>query len=65
MVRHGFPRPPSLRSGHGARHGLEQIVDVIANGIGAMPPYSDQLSGRDRRAVAAYVLTLRDAEGGH
>ena len=59
LVRHGFPAPPSLVTGHGAHHSIEHIVDVIANGKGKMPEYGDRIGASDRRAIAAYVVTLR------
>jgi len=35
------------------------IFDVISNGFGAMPDYSDQIPVKDRWAIVAYVKALQ------
>jgi mono/diheme cytochrome c family protein len=35
------------------------LFDVITNGIGVMPSYSEQMNARDRWAVVAYLRALQ------
>jgi mono/diheme cytochrome c family protein len=59
----GPVRVPALNgSGHSAHHGLEELLEHVANGGarsgGRMPPFGDVLSEADRRAAIAYVQSL-------
>jgi mono/diheme cytochrome c family protein len=55
IVRHGFPRPPSLRT---TSLTPAQVANVIANGYGVMSSYGDRVPARDRLAIAEYVRQL-------
>jgi mono/diheme cytochrome c family protein len=54
--------PPLNGSGHSAHHGLDELLEHVANGGarlgGRMPPFGEVLSEADRRAAIAYVQSL-------
>lgn len=59
-VLRGFKRPPpsyhidrlrEIQDGH--------FFDVMTNGFGGMPDYSDKIAPRDRWAIVAYVRALQ------
>jgi mono/diheme cytochrome c family protein len=56
--KRGFIQPADLHSGRVRNAPPGYLYAVVANGYGAMPEYSDQLSVRDRWAVVAYIRAL-------
>lgn len=59
VVQRGFPQPPSLHDETIVARPDEHYFQVMTNGLGKMPPYSDQVSERDRWAIAAYIRALQ------
>jgi mono/diheme cytochrome c family protein len=59
IVRRGFTRPPTYHSDRIRGLPIGHVFDVITNGFGRMPDYAEQVSVRDRWAIAAYVRTLQ------
>ncbi|HEX8455760.1 MAG TPA: cytochrome c [Pyrinomonadaceae bacterium] len=59
IVRRGFRRPPSLHDERLRGETLGHFFDVITNGWGAMPDYSEQIPPRDRWAIIAYIRALQ------
>jgi mono/diheme cytochrome c family protein len=74
IVQRGFTRPPSYLTDNSrqlARSGYRvplsevpvgYLFDVATNGYGAMADYSQQVSSRDRWAIAAYIRTLQRSQ---
>ena len=62
IVRRGFRHPPSFHSPHLRQAPLGHVVDVIANGFGAMMDYAAQIPPRDRWAIAAYIRALQRSQ---
>jgi mono/diheme cytochrome c family protein len=62
VVRRGYRRPPSYHDDRLRSVAIGHFVDVMANGFGAMPDYSDQVGARDRWAIAAYIRALQLSE---
>lgn len=59
------PNAPSLVSGPSAELGLEELIAQIEDGSpGLMPRYEGQLTDEQIRAVAEYVLSLREGSDG-
>jgi mono/diheme cytochrome c family protein len=58
IAKRGFQQPADLHSTRVQDAPPGYIYAVIANGYGAMPEYSDQLSVFDRWAVVAYIRAL-------
>jgi mono/diheme cytochrome c family protein len=61
IVRRGFRRPPSFyddRLQEGTTP-ANHFFDVITNGWGAMPSYSDMIPAEDRWKIIAYVRALQ------
>jgi len=54
-----YRRPPTYHDDRLRNAPIGHFVDVIANGFGAMPDYSDQVGARDRWAIAAYIRALQ------
>jgi mono/diheme cytochrome c family protein len=52
-------QPPSLHESRIVALSREELYGVVTNGYGFMPPYSIQLTARERWAVAAYVRALQ------
>jgi mono/diheme cytochrome c family protein len=52
-------RPPSFHSEELRKDDLDEIVDVIRNGFGAMPSYAYQVRPADRWAIAGYIKALQ------
>ena len=48
-----------VRPSHELFYEESHFIDVMANGFGAMPDYSDQVGARDRWAIAAYIRALQ------
>jgi mono/diheme cytochrome c family protein len=59
VVRRGYRRPPGLGEQRLIDAPVGHIFDVITNGFGAMPDYSDQIPVNDRWAITAYVRALQ------
>lgn len=62
IVQRGYRKPPSFHT-EGLRNvPLGHFVDVMTNGFGAMPDYSQQVPPSDRWAIAAYIRALQLAQ---
>jgi mono/diheme cytochrome c family protein len=59
IVERGYLRPPSYHIDRLRNAPLMHFYDVVSNGYGAMPSYSDKLTPDDRWAVIAYVRALQ------
>ncbi|MCA9791285.1 MAG: cytochrome c [Candidatus Eremiobacteraeota bacterium] len=59
IVEHGFPQPPSLHIQRLRETSDEHLWSVITNGAGAMYPYADRVSPRDRWAIVHYLRVLQ------
>jgi mono/diheme cytochrome c family protein len=59
IVRRGYRRPPTYHDDRLRNAAVGHFVDVMANGFGAMPDYSEQVEARDRWAIAAYIRALQ------
>ncbi len=59
IVRRGFRRPPSLHDDRLRNESLGHFFDVITNGWGAMPSYTEEIPPRDRWAIIAYIRALQ------
>jgi mono/diheme cytochrome c family protein len=59
IVRRGYRRPPSIHDERLRNVAIGHFIDVMTNGFGAMPDYSDQVGARDRWAIAAYIRALQ------
>ena len=59
IVQRGFKRPPSYHIDRLRRAPIGYFFDVMTNGFGAMPDYSQQIPPSDRWAIAAYIRALQ------
>jgi len=59
VVRRGFRHPPSYHIDRLRQEPPGYFYDVITNGFGAMPDYSEQIEPRDRWAIVAYIRALQ------
>lgn len=59
IARRGFRPPPSYHTDRLRNAPVGHFFDVISNGFGAMPDYSQQLPPSDRWAVVAYIRALQ------
>ncbi|MEX2175562.1 MAG: cytochrome c [Pirellulaceae bacterium] len=59
IVRRGFRRPPSYHTQRLRDAPAGHFFDVITNGFGAMPRFSDRIEPADRWAIIAYVRVLQ------
>lgn len=61
IVRRGFRQPPSFHSEQlqPGNASAAHMFDVITNGWGAMPSYSDMIPVEDRWRIIAYVRALQ------
>jgi mono/diheme cytochrome c family protein len=59
IVTRGYTPPPSLHIDRLRKAPVGHFFDVMTNGYGSMPDYREQLSPRDRWAVAAYLRVLQ------
>jgi hypothetical protein len=64
IVRRGYRRPPTYHDDRLRNAPIGHFVDVMANGFGAMPDYSEQVEARDRWAIAAYIRALQLSQHG-
>jgi mono/diheme cytochrome c family protein len=59
IVQRGFKRPPSYHEERLRKAPSSYFYDVMTNGFGAMPSYTDQLTPEDRWKVIAYIRVLQ------
>ena len=59
IVKRGFKHPPSYHIERLRRAPIGYFFDVMTNGFGAMPDYSEQITPADRWAIAAYIRALQ------
>jgi hypothetical protein len=59
VVQRGYLRPPSFHEDRLRNAPLGHFFDVMTNGIGGMPDYSEQISPEDRWNIAAYIRALQ------
>ena len=59
IVQRGYKRPPSYHTDQMRRQPLGHFFDVMTNGFGAMPDYTQQVDAYDRWAIAAYIRALQ------
>jgi mono/diheme cytochrome c family protein len=59
IVQRGYKRPPSYHIERLRRAPIGYFFDVMTNGFGAMPDYSQQVPPADRWAIAAYIRALQ------
>jgi hypothetical protein len=59
IVRRGYAKPPSLHIERLRQAPVGHFFDVMTNGFGAMPNYSDRVSAEDRWAITAYIRALQ------
>jgi len=59
VVRRGFRHPPSYHIERLRQAPAGYFYDVITQGFGAMPDYSQQIQPRDRWAIVAYIRALQ------
>jgi mono/diheme cytochrome c family protein len=62
IVQRGYRRPPSYHDDRLRSAPVGHFIDVMTNGFGAMPDYADEVSARDRWAIAAYIRALQLSE---
>lgn len=63
VARRSFWRPADLITNRVRQEPPGYIFDVVSNGFGAMPDYSDQIPPRDRWAIVAYLRALQLSRG--
>ena len=59
IVQRGFKHPPSYHIDRLRKAPIGYFFDVMTNGFGAMPDYSQQIQPADRWAIAAYIRALQ------
>ena len=59
VVQRGFRQPPSYHIDRLRAAPIGHFYDVVTNGFGAMPSYSDQITPQDRLAIIAYIRALQ------
>jgi hypothetical protein len=59
IVQRGYKRPPSYHIDRLRKAPIGYFFDVMTNGFGAMPDYSEQVAPADRWAIAAYIRALQ------
>jgi mono/diheme cytochrome c family protein len=59
VVQRGMMKPPSFHEERILSLPVGALYDIVTHGIRNMPPYRQQLSLRDRWAVASYVRALQ------
>lgn len=59
VARHGFPMPPSLHSAESHALADDDLLRVIADGRGKMPPYRELIPPADQWAIVGYVRALQ------
>jgi Cytochrome C oxidase, cbb3-type, subunit III len=59
IVRRGYRAPPSMHLEHLRQAPAGHFFDVMTNGFGVMPDYTQQIRPEDRWAIAAYIRALQ------
>lgn len=59
IVQRGFKRPPAYTDERLVNSPASYFYDVMTNGFGTMPNYTDQLTPEDRWKVAAWIRVLQ------
>ena len=59
VVRRGFRQAASYHTQKLIKAPVGHFFDVMTNGFGAMPDYSQQVPPTDRWAIASYIRTLQ------
>jgi mono/diheme cytochrome c family protein len=59
IVQRGFKRAASFHTDRLRSQPVGYFVDVMTNGFGVMPSYSDRLVPADRWAIAVYIQVLQ------
>jgi mono/diheme cytochrome c family protein len=59
VVRRGYKQPPSYYTEDLRNAPVGHFYDVITNGWGSMPRYSQQIPVQDRWAIVAYIRALQ------
>ncbi len=59
IVQRGYKHPPSYHIDRLRKAPIGYFFDVMSNGFGAMPDYSEQVPAADRWAIAAYIRALQ------
>jgi len=59
VVQRGYLRPPSFHDDRLRRAPVGHFFDVITNGLGGMPDYSQQIPVDDRWKIIAYIRALQ------
>ncbi len=59
IVQRGYKHPPSYHIERLRKAPIGYFFDVMTNGFGAMPDYSQQVQPADRWAIAAYIRALQ------
>ena len=62
ITRRGFPHPPTFHSDRLRGVADQYLFDVMSNGYGAMYPYADRITRRDRWAIVGYVRALQRSQ---
>ncbi|MGE0131152.1 MAG: cytochrome c [Blastocatellales bacterium] len=62
VAMRGFRHPPTYHQDRLRNAPTSHFYDVMTNGFGAMPSYSDQLTPEDRWKVIAYIRTLQASQ---
>jgi mono/diheme cytochrome c family protein len=64
IVQRGYRRPPAYTDQRLLDAAVGHYFDVISNGWGAMPSYSQQVPVQDRWAIIAYIRALQRSQVG-
>lgn len=59
IVGRGYRMPPTFHLDRLRQASPGQLFDVVSRGVGAMPPYAEQIPVRDRWAIVAYLRALQ------
>ena len=62
IVQRGFRPPPSFHIARLRGVPVGHFFDVMTSGLGAMYDYANQVSARDRWAIAAYIRVLQRSQ---
>jgi mono/diheme cytochrome c family protein len=64
IPKRGYRQPPSYHQDRLRQAPVGYIFDVVTNGFGAMPDYSQQISVDDRWKIVAYLRALQLSQQG-
>lgn len=59
VAQRGYLRPPTFHDDRLRQTTVGQFFNIITNGIGGMPDYSQQISVDDRWKIVAYIRALQ------